>query len=748
MRHRRRRCEMFGGGAISQAPIQTLRDVRFEFTVHVQGDVRVELHRRSAGDLVQAASTLGLAAVHSLHESADLQAPTPSHQRVDGVVSVVPAGALHHISSTSSAGHPHRTTPVNRRTRPEFILDVERPIQFDARPHRCTICQNLPRPLSRDDDDLPVSSLLDDEKFVSALADEMPRECDKQYWAVVDEDIRRVFPGVIICRPARSRVVYMTPMFLLEVCQQFYGCINARQLRRQLAAVYSASALALQCRQHRSGHAPYSLAWQISALPRNRALRAVVLRGFSSFLIARARAVRRLQLLYNGQGLRHDGCFWLAKVLITPVIGGKATVVIAFCGVDGSLLHVPVPVRSESWKCIEAVLRPLLEERRDVLMAAGMTATEACPVFHATDVFHKHAPALARLYAEVFNTDIQVRESSAKRRRIRLVSTPTSAVCTPCGEPFHDIINMRKLVSPMVNDAYTFKADYEENIYRFSLEDPPADGSIPTEPEEPCPPLPRAAKAFLQQAIQQPRAVAEQAWAQTPATATAALVTFVRHSHVRDSPIWLELFGAAPTRGALARVARLVGAELHMRNHAFGWCSKEELRREMLVLKRWYKPGRRVARRRIGMLRGPKGEYVRGRATVWTAKLNAHWRRLLKKTRLAGMWRWRKVARALRSAGIAVHSGTVPVERLWAQFKEAFPPEARRMKRPWWDLLATLCFLRFTYLHFNGETLPGFCEGDSLLAERIDGLVALTRVLHADAAGDGDALRALRAAFQ
>ena len=112
------------------------------------------------------------------------------------------------------------------------------------------------------------------------------------------------------------------------------------------------------------------------------------------------------------------------------------------------------------------------------------------------------------------------------------------------------------------------------------------------------------------------------------------------------------------------------------------------------------------------------------------------------------MWLWREMARALRAAGITVQSGTVPVERVWSQFKQACPSGAQRMRLPWWTLLAPLCYMRFNYKHFNQASLPSFTEGDALLAERIDGLVAAARAFEADTPGDEHALRSLQAVFR
>ena len=130
-----------------------------------------------------------------------------------------------------------------------------------------------------------------------------------------------------------------------------------------------------------------------------------------------------------------------------------------------------------------------------------------------------------------------------------------------------------------------------------------------------------------------------------------------------------------------------------------------------------------------------------------TKKVRTHLRILISERKLQGLWHWRRMALALHAAGIPVHTGTVPVERLWSALKSFVPAESRRMTRPWWDLLAMLGYMRFNYRHFNHAVLPTFTDGDALLAERVESLVSLTRELQVDAEGDNFVLRALQRAL-
>ena len=101
------------------------------------------------------------------------------------------------------------------------------------------------------------------------------------------------------------------------------------------------------------------------------------------------------------------------------------------------------------------------------------------------------------------------------------------------------------------------------------------------------------------------------------------------------------------------------------------------------------------------------------------------------------------MARALRAAGIPVHTGTMPCERLRDARKDAVPKAGRRMALPWWRLLLKLGYMRFSYRHFNHAELPKFTEGDALLAERIENFIFLAREMQACAEGDDAVLNAL-----
>ena len=93
----------------------------------------------------------------------------------------------------------------------------------------------------------------------------------------------------------------MTPVFLFELAFQFYSELNARQLKRQMAMLYSVNALASALSMEHRGTAPYSLAWQLQALPKNKVVRSVLLRAFGAFVAGRVALMRERQIFGNSR---------------------------------------------------------------------------------------------------------------------------------------------------------------------------------------------------------------------------------------------------------------------------------------------------------------------------------------------------------------------------------------------------------------------------------------------------------------
>ena len=140
-------------------------------------------------------------------------------------------------------------------------------------------------------------------------------------------------------------------------------------------------------------------------MPSRRALKCILLRFFQPFLQKRVAALIDLQLLYNGQGLRVDGNYKIAKRIMArsgKFWAQKANCIIAWCGLDGSLLRPPTLSNSESWSSLERDLDGLLDRAGRVRGAAGCNTEQCIPVFHSTDTFEKHRRKLAEYYAKKY----------------------------------------------------------------------------------------------------------------------------------------------------------------------------------------------------------------------------------------------------------------------------------------------------------------------------------------------------------
>lgn len=354
------------------------------------------------------------------------------------------------------------------------------------------------------------------------------------------------------------------------------------------------------------------------------------MQGFSFFLKARVDIMRRRQFVYNGQGLRHDGNYKLAA----RIIPAKFTVVIAFCGVDGSLMQPVVPKLTEDWPDIEAVLKPLLEDLKATRFDAGFSLEQTVPVFHSTDVYHKHKYKVEALYSKVWpefrvQTESVTRKGDALSANIESVTAGRErGICTITGEPFHDIIALRKLVSPHKNDSRDFVFDHIELINRLSSEPPSAASFACPGPSAPAasgpnsqasstplesrtePLMPTTARntdgtvltqaaseshlqlgseahELLRKAMTETSTGFQQTLRQEEhATAAHTLRSFLQDRRVLDSPSWKGIFKSVPPQGTIARIARRMDVKLHPHCGPYQWQSLNDFTKEVKRISR------------------------------------------------------------------------------------------------------------------------------------------------------------------
>ena len=251
--------------------------------------------------------------------------------------------------------------------------------------------------------------------------------------------------------------------------------------------------------------------------------------------------------------------------------------------------------------------------------------------------------------------------------------------------------------------------------------------------------------ALLHDAVTKSLSEFKKCWDRADESQKHALKAFLQQPLLGCAKTWKLVFGATPPRGVLARIARRVGVQLHESLRKHNYISLAAFKREIRRMRKWYMPGRKTSRYRRGILRSVRASSrVRGLRSVWSVKVASHYKRLLKPLRLEGLWRWRQIALALHHAGVEVQSGTIPVERVWASLKDMLPRSSRMISVTWFKLFAGLAFLRFNYRHFHQRLLPSWTECDSLLAERVDNLVAAAQALSQE---DDQSLSALFGPF-
>ena len=614
---------------------------------------------------------------------------------------LLPADLRAHLAVFESRGQRHCACPRSERKTVGFVLDVPLPLPFDDRGYVCTTCKNDPR----------VS------------------HCPT--YRLDDDDIKRAFPGVLVHRHRGGKATYMTTRFLVHVVLSFYEVLNARATRRKLVEYYSSNSLL----------ASAALAWSMASIPRCKVIRQIVLKAFEFFLSDVVENIQKRLFVYAGQGIRGDGNYDIStRIGVKSTEGHYAvrpyTVLLAWCGVDGCLLKPVTPSGTEAWVDLAADLDGLLDQLRAARLSAGMDAMESAPVFHSTDVYRKHRFLIEAFYKQKW-PDASIRVDSLTPKGDALSaellsggSQPTMAV----GEPFHDVIAVRQLCSPASNDCSDFIYDHQDMIDRLSAK-------LVEEGTDAKPTIHQIsveAGKLLQCAALLPVADFKAELGKASGDEVQELKVFLGQPACVHASAWKQIFNATPPRGTLARIARRFKFSLHETMQKVNYASPHAFRKEVRRIRTWYRPGRKGTRRRKGIIRDTNAPLrVRGRRTVWNKKIAAHYKRLLHPLRQEGLWKWRMVALALHAAGMPVHAGTIPVERLWASMKDMLPNAARLVSLEWFEMLSKLAFMRYNYRHFHHRLLPSWAESDSLIAERLDNICQAARAMHDEESATG-----------
>ena len=368
-------------------------------------------------------------------------------------------------------------------------------------------------------------------------------------------------------------------------------------------------------------------------------------------------------------------------------------------------------------------------------LAAGLSVAEAAPLAHATDSCGKQRNKYRAFYESKF-PELHWRVNS---NNVRVDAVGAQHVhfhdrCTlPTGHAGPGTFAPRSAPAVEANDTENLHYDHADLMSRLSVAPLPS----------PANPYPRpvsleseTARDLLLCAVQRSGDCFQRACITDPA-GTAELKTFLGQPEVRESSTWRALFGVkrAP-RGVVARISRRINATLHATSQYHGYVSLKQFKAEIRCMKRWYRPGRKIDKRRVGPQRSRnQSERVSGIRSAWGAKVDAHYARLLKPLRLEGLWRWHEIAMSILEAGVPMQTGTIPAERFWSSLLEMLPDSTKNVSLEWFEILLHLCYLRYTYHHFGSRRLPTWCERDSLLAGRLDEITSTVRTV-ADLADD------------
>lgn len=721
-----------------------------------------------------------------------------------------------HIESAAAKAHQSQFPEhsLHRRAdkaHSEFVLTFPLPIPVDLTPFECVSCRHQRIP--------------------------------GRYFPITDADLRVQFPDVQVHRTTRKGRLLISQSMLIELLLNVYQEFNIRASVRRIMDVYSVNFLSLVARKAMEGMAggPLDVTWLARSLPDSEEVTCVLLRAWSGFIRTMVGRMRKRQLLFNAKVIRGDGNFKLAK-RIARYEGQKwvrpFTVVLGWCGLDGSLLQPWSARKGEVWSAIRSDLEPLLKDVRDFGLEANYSLAQTQPVAHSTDTYRKHRWLLGALYDEVWAA-LRVQVQALTPRGEALAAHPAPVRlrneqnrCRLTGEPWHVSHWAKSAASWSANDYRNYCYDIGDVLSRLSAPHAGAQEPLPhsalesrAESERPgeeeverretecasatesesqgsgagqseellgseCEDADGSAEAseseevgltaeyqlsesdgessvkgshasgaesegemdpvdeLLRVAVQEPSDIFQGKLSDADEDVARELRELLERKDARDDPRWRRLCDARPTRGTLLRTARSAGVRIHPDNGWLNYKDLEEFREAVEEMEPWYRPGRRVKRRRRrGIVRTEDAsDRVVGRRTVWSKKVAAVHARMLDPVTLEGLWNWREVALALRDADLAVLSGTTPVERLWGNAECFFPKDARRIAEPWFNFLSDLAYLRYNYRHFHHKTLPTWTRGDSLLAERADLLWEIGRGLQNPEAWH--VARALEAAFE
>ena len=304
-------------------------------------------------------------------------APLRAAEAEEEEVAVVPAGWAKAIAIKPSAAVQHAEACPGHIVLPrtdgiktvKMILDLPLPRLVDARSWRCRTCKH-----QANHQQFPVTYA-----DINAALKEQAQES-----LLVHAAAKRHAP------------VLMTKKFLLYALHKFYTQWNGRELRRDIANLYGHNSVALIGNPRAD--------WRLQALPFAAALRSMAITAMHTLLPKEVAAMKFELLPYSASIVRGDGNYKIAKKLRKGLAEKEDrrpwSCILAWCGLDGSVLTPPTRSPTEDISDLKQDLRPLLQEIRDARLCAGMDVVQSAPVAHCTDRYAGHRLQLAALYGQ------------------------------------------------------------------------------------------------------------------------------------------------------------------------------------------------------------------------------------------------------------------------------------------------------------------------------------------------------------
>ena len=218
-------------------------------------------------------------------------------------------------------------------------------------------------------------------------------------------------------------------------------------------------------------------------------------------------------------------------------------------------------------------------------------------------------------------------------------------------------------------------------------------------------------------------------WKENQTQDFAKLADFLSQAYVSEANMWKTEFGSYPPRQTVARICAKAQIPLDPTMEHVNYHNKKQFRKEARRILKWYSKPKRLHRYR-------KGQKLRGQKIAVTKKIKEHFRKLRGKREVAGLWHWRRANKWLRECGYKIHSGTLPVERLWSIMLGYLPQSVRQVSKKWFSLLCQISFLKYNWQFYAGQAFPAWSQRDAMMQQKIENCHELMQAIIQGEFGD------------